>query len=230
LRQVPEAEHKKSNLRRDVLEANAYARIAIDQYKLEFIDLHYYFNKQTHRRAKDGIHWDCTTHRRITNIFLNHMCLAWNKKPPGRLLILKNPDVFIQDNREDHTESYDSNFATTDESNFSCRLDLPPDLREKIEIIKRLRLDDSENNEPGEIPLRETNPVDKAAFQFFQQNPPPNTYFNSSMNMSINQPQMNYFVPYTQFLPFNYNNSILDRLQPEFSHILSYNHFNSQHK
>jgi hypothetical protein len=35
---------------------------------------------------KDGIHWDATAHRRITNLILNHICEAWGLTPPYRIL------------------------------------------------------------------------------------------------------------------------------------------------
>lgn len=60
---IPEVECTKSKLREDVLEANHYAFMVIEELNLDFLDLHYYFRKQIHRRAKDGIHWDSTAHR-----------------------------------------------------------------------------------------------------------------------------------------------------------------------
>ena len=57
---IPEAEGMKSKLREDVLEANKYAVNVIEEFKLDLLDLHYYFRNQIQRRAKDGIHWDPT--------------------------------------------------------------------------------------------------------------------------------------------------------------------------
>ena len=71
---IPEIELGKSKLREDVLEANSYAAQVIREFQLDLIDLHYYFTHQIQRRAKDGIHWDATAHRRITNLILNHIC------------------------------------------------------------------------------------------------------------------------------------------------------------
>jgi hypothetical protein len=51
---VPEAECHRSKLREDILEANKYAATVIDEFKLDLIDLHFYFHNQIHRRAKDG--------------------------------------------------------------------------------------------------------------------------------------------------------------------------------
>ena len=30
----------------------------------------------------DGVHWDMTAHRRMTNLILSHVALAWKTKPP----------------------------------------------------------------------------------------------------------------------------------------------------
>lgn len=57
---LPEVECHQSKLREDVLEANKYAANVMQEYRLDLIDLHYYFRNQIHRRAKDGIHWDAT--------------------------------------------------------------------------------------------------------------------------------------------------------------------------
>ena len=57
---IPEVEGMKSKLRQDILEANKYAANVIDEFKLDLLDLHFYFHNQIHRRAKDGIHWDST--------------------------------------------------------------------------------------------------------------------------------------------------------------------------
>ncbi len=147
---VPEVEYTRSKLREDVLEANHYARTVMDQFKLDLIDLHYYFYKQTHRRSKDGIHWDSTSHRRITNIFLNHICRVWKKDTPGRLTIKNNPDIFIQDNREEIDECSESN-STTDNSNLSSKSKvlLPSEVHERIDQIKRPRCDGLDNNLAG---------------------------------------------------------------------------------
>lgn len=86
---VPEAECHQSKLREDVLEANKYAVNVIEEFRLDLLDLHFYFRNQIQRRAKDGIHWDATAHRRITNLILNHVCDAWDLDPPGRILMKK---------------------------------------------------------------------------------------------------------------------------------------------
>lgn len=57
---IPEVECLKSKLREDVLEANHYAYLIMKEFKLDVLDLHYFFRRQIQRRAKDGIHWDAT--------------------------------------------------------------------------------------------------------------------------------------------------------------------------
>ncbi len=52
---IPEVEGIKLNLQEDVLKANKYAVNVIEKFKLDLLDLHYYFHNQIHRRAKDGI-------------------------------------------------------------------------------------------------------------------------------------------------------------------------------
>jgi hypothetical protein len=89
---VPEVEHCRSKLRDDIIEANYYALKVCNDYKLDCIDLHFYFRNMIHRRAMDGVHWDATAHRRITNIILSHVCDAWDVPTPGRLLVRVDDD------------------------------------------------------------------------------------------------------------------------------------------
>jgi hypothetical protein len=52
---VQEAEEHRRTLREDILEANKYAVAVINQFKLDLLDLHYYFHNKTNRRVRDGI-------------------------------------------------------------------------------------------------------------------------------------------------------------------------------
>lgn len=90
---IPEIYDRQSKLREDVLEANHYAIKVMKEYKLDVLDLHYYFLNHIQRRAKDGIHWDATAHRRITNLILNHLCDVWDIKTPGRIIFKNNPKM-----------------------------------------------------------------------------------------------------------------------------------------
>lgn len=74
---VPEIEFMNSTLRLDILEANFYAHQIATSHGYDFLDLHYYLRHQLHRRVCDGIHWDMTAHRRITNLILCHLSNAW---------------------------------------------------------------------------------------------------------------------------------------------------------
>jgi hypothetical protein len=84
---IPEIEGLQSRLREDVIEANRYAVCVANELKANIIDLHYYFHNQIQRRAKDGIHWDATAHRRITNLLLHHICDAFDIDIPGRIIM-----------------------------------------------------------------------------------------------------------------------------------------------
>ena len=105
----------KAHLREDVLDANNYAAQVMKHFKLDLLDLHYYFHKQTVRRKNDGIHWDAPSHRRITNLILNHLCESWDIESPGRILI-KNDNRLIDlgasresDNDEEWSDLNDNN-------------------------------------------------------------------------------------------------------------------------
>ncbi|XP_021355618.1 PC-esterase domain-containing protein 1A-like [Mizuhopecten yessoensis] len=87
---VPEVEFMNSTLRLDILEANFYARQIAVAHSLDVLDLHYFLRHQLHRRADDGIHWDMTAHRRMTNLIMTHVCEAWREKLPGRVDHNKN--------------------------------------------------------------------------------------------------------------------------------------------
>ncbi|KAK3597756.1 hypothetical protein CHS0354_006115 [Potamilus streckersoni] len=80
---VPEVEFMNSTLRLDILEANFFARRVVVAHGYDVLDLHYYLRHQLHRRVEDGVHWDMTAHRRITNLLLSHVSEAWNKESPG---------------------------------------------------------------------------------------------------------------------------------------------------
>lgn len=70
---IPEVEFMNSTLRLDILEANFYAQQVVVSHGYDLLDLHYYLRNQLHRRAGDGVHWDQTAHRRMTNLLLTHI-------------------------------------------------------------------------------------------------------------------------------------------------------------
>ena len=53
----------------------------MEEYGFDILDLHYHLRHQLQRRADDGVHWDMTAHRRISNLILSHIADAWNVKP-----------------------------------------------------------------------------------------------------------------------------------------------------
>ncbi|XP_062578307.1 PC-esterase domain-containing protein 1A-like isoform X1 [Saccostrea cucullata] len=81
---IPGIEFMNSTLRLDILEANFYAQQVVVSHGFDLLDLHYYMRNQLHRRAGDGVHWDQTAHRRISNLLLTHISEAWQMKLPGR--------------------------------------------------------------------------------------------------------------------------------------------------
>lgn len=74
---VPEVEHLKNTLRLEILEANKFAYDLLKEYSFDMLDIHFYLRHHIHRRVKDGVHWDMTAHRRITNLLLTHISEAW---------------------------------------------------------------------------------------------------------------------------------------------------------
>ncbi|XP_071090826.1 PC-esterase domain-containing protein 1A-like isoform X1 [Haliotis cracherodii] len=93
---IPEIEFMNSTLRLDILEANYYAAKVVVENDFDVLDLHYFLRYQLHRRADDGIHWDMTAHRRMTNLLLTHISDAWGFLLPGNVQKNqeKNPEVF----------------------------------------------------------------------------------------------------------------------------------------
>ncbi|XP_064612830.1 PC-esterase domain-containing protein 1B-like [Liolophura sinensis] len=79
---VPEVEFMTSSLHLDILQANFFAQKIMTTAGFDVLDLHYYLRHHIHRRAEDGIHWDMTAHRRITNLLLTHISEAWGKGLP----------------------------------------------------------------------------------------------------------------------------------------------------
>ena len=71
--------------RMDLSQANLNIKQLVDDAKWDLLDGQYYFRKlqtQPGMREKDGVHWHQIAHRWLTNIFLTHICHAWEVKPP----------------------------------------------------------------------------------------------------------------------------------------------------
>ncbi|XP_069140631.1 PC-esterase domain-containing protein 1B-like [Argopecten irradians] len=81
---VPEVEHMMNSLQLEVLEANYVACQIVASHGLDVIDLQHFLRYHLHRRAEDGIHWDMTAHRRITNLILSHITEALGEELPNR--------------------------------------------------------------------------------------------------------------------------------------------------
>ncbi|KAH3855758.1 hypothetical protein DPMN_098327, partial [Dreissena polymorpha] len=80
---IPQVEYMNSSLRLDILEANFYVHKLALMNGVNTLDLHYYLRHQLQRRAGDGVHWDMTAHRRMTNLILTHIAQAWDVKQPN---------------------------------------------------------------------------------------------------------------------------------------------------
>ncbi|KAM7377508.1 hypothetical protein PAMA_014015 [Pampus argenteus] len=74
---VPEIEHRASQLRYDVIEANFYSGTLADCYGMDVLDLHFYFRFSLQHRTKDGVHWNALAHRKITSLLSKHAAQAW---------------------------------------------------------------------------------------------------------------------------------------------------------
>lgn len=79
---IPEVAHMKNSLQLEVLEANFVARQIVAAHGYDVIDLHHFLRYHLHRRAEDGVHWDMTAHRRMTNLLLTHITEALGKDLP----------------------------------------------------------------------------------------------------------------------------------------------------
>jgi hypothetical protein len=77
-----------------VLEANYYASKVAVENGHDVVDLHYFMRHQIHRRAEDGIHWDMTGHRRITNFVLTHIAQTWGIKLPKHIKMNIDIDTY----------------------------------------------------------------------------------------------------------------------------------------
>ncbi|XP_050395402.1 PC-esterase domain-containing protein 1A [Patella vulgata] len=101
---IPEVSFMNSTLRLDIIEANYFAREVFVKKSCDVLDLHFHLRNQLHRRTADGIHWDYTAHRRITNLILSHIAKAWNVKLSRRLKRIQDLDF---NQAKDDIEPYD---------------------------------------------------------------------------------------------------------------------------
>ncbi|XP_045191184.2 PC-esterase domain-containing protein 1A-like [Mercenaria mercenaria] len=107
---IPEVEHLNVSLRLDILEANFYVHKLALEYGFNTLDLHYYLRHQLQRRAGDGVHWDMTAHRRMTNLILTHMAEAWGVKSPenAKKVLLKHEQPLKK--TSNRPKNFNSNF------------------------------------------------------------------------------------------------------------------------
>ena len=89
-------------MRENIVEANRFVAQVMNDLGVDFLDLHYYLRMQQFRRAYDGIHWDSTAHRRISNLLLHHLCECWGLTTPGRFVVsFREPENLSEDVKQD---------------------------------------------------------------------------------------------------------------------------------
>ncbi|CAG0878478.1 unnamed protein product [Darwinula stevensoni] len=71
-------------MRFHIMEANAYAQRVVRSYGFDVLDLHYYLRLNTHRRSRDGVHWEPDAVRLMSNLILTHISVAWDVSLPYR--------------------------------------------------------------------------------------------------------------------------------------------------
>ena len=89
-------------VRENAIEANRFAAQVANDLSIDFLDLHYFFKLQQFRRAYDGIHWDATAHRRISNLLLHHLCDCWDLATPGRFVVSVRDPIKMVDNKTEN--------------------------------------------------------------------------------------------------------------------------------
>ena len=82
--------------REDIIEANNFAKQKVSNWGHYFNDLFSALTRhQLFRQAGDGIHWDYRAHRKMSNMILGKICLAWKKpvpEPPQHRQLLVEDD------------------------------------------------------------------------------------------------------------------------------------------
>ena len=81
----PEQEFLHNKRRLDIMAANMCMRQIVADHGYDILDVHFFFRREIHRRIFDGIHWDMTAHRRMSNLVLTHIADAWGVPLPNRV-------------------------------------------------------------------------------------------------------------------------------------------------
>ena len=127
-------------VRENAIEANRFAAQVMNDFGVDFLDLHYYFRLQQFRRAYDGIHWDATAHRRISNLLLHHLCDCWDLPTPGRFVVSVRDPIKVADNKTEK-ESLKAVEAVKQDENKSIQVN------KEIKVVEALKEEKKENNE-----------------------------------------------------------------------------------
>jgi len=83
---IPEIQfgHDSEVYRMDMGQANLNIKPIIKEELWDLLDAQFWFRRVQYKnfRENDGIHWNQIAHRWLTNIFLSHVCEAWEIEPP----------------------------------------------------------------------------------------------------------------------------------------------------
>lgn len=80
---TPEIQNLRSLLPFHMLEANKWAAERMRRAGFDILDVHYHLRFMQEFRCDDGIHYRPQAVRFMTNLFLTHLALSWNKVLPG---------------------------------------------------------------------------------------------------------------------------------------------------
>lgn len=158
---VKELDFLKTFLQYHVMEANNYAATIMRDHGFNVLDAHYYSRLLNYRRRPDGVHYNCTVVRFLTNLILTHLALQLNVKLPGRqtpceITAIKDGVRTTTEGKEDvRTErnENDTTVKTLDNSNNRKNV-ITNNIEKTLRItddceqnVKRRKLDITDNNE-----------------------------------------------------------------------------------
>ncbi|KAL1461728.1 hypothetical protein WDU94_013600 [Cyamophila willieti] len=74
-----------NSLQFQIMEANFYAASVVRELGFDVLDVHYYTRLLGHRRRPDGVHYNRSVVRFLTNLVLTHIGHVWDIKLPGKV-------------------------------------------------------------------------------------------------------------------------------------------------
>ncbi|XP_006190372.2 PC-esterase domain-containing protein 1B [Camelus ferus] len=77
-----------SFMKNRVMEANFYSSVEAEKHGFDVLDLHFHFRRHVDRHLQeDGVHWNETAHRHLSQLLLAHVADAWGVELPKRQLV-----------------------------------------------------------------------------------------------------------------------------------------------